>query len=188
MQFQEKVPVDAITGRARDSHCAPIVELRQTLTSRVEAISPFVDQLMLFIRKFRDVDGSELNIEVALREALTNAIVHGNHQNPEKRVYVTLRCSEDGEVSITIRDQGQGFDDRAVPDPTAKENMLSPHGRGIYLMQVLMDEVRFEEGGTVVNMRKKPDASSVRKGCNGTDLNRAQGNQGYFGKKSELPK
>jgi len=56
--------------------------------------------------------------------------------------------------SIVIRDEGQGFDSGNVPDPTAPENIKSSHGRGIYLMKTLMDEVRFERGGTVVYMRK----------------------------------
>ena len=66
-----------------------------------------------------------------------------------------------GEVSITIRDQGLGFDSRMVPDPTAPENSLLPHGRGIYLMKAFMDEVCFEDGGKVVRMRKKPTLGST---------------------------
>jgi hypothetical protein len=100
----------------------PFVELHQSSPSQVEAISPFLDQLMRFIRRFRTEDGSEVDIEIAVREALTNAIVHGNHENAEKCVYVASRCSQDGEVLVTIRDLGQGFDSRLVPDPTASEN------------------------------------------------------------------
>lgn len=135
----------------------PAAELRQALPSQIEAISPFLDQLIRFIKRFRNGDGGE-DIEIAVREAITNAIVHGNHEDPDKPVYVTSRCDADGDVSITIRDQGQGFDNRAVPDPTTPENRLSPHGRGIYLMHALMDEVCFEEGGTVVTMLKKSNA------------------------------
>lgn len=137
----------------------PFVELRQSLPSRIAIISPFVDQLMLFIARFRNRDGSELNIETALREALTNAIVHGNREDRRKRAYVTCRCTTDGEVSITVQDQGQGFDPDAVPDPTAPENRLRTQGRGIYLMKALMDEVRFEQGGSLVYMRKGSNAS-----------------------------
>jgi len=142
-------------GQPSTSQFSPFVELHQSIPSQVEAISPFLDQLMRFIRKFRSADGSEVDIEIALREALTNAIVHGNHENPEKRVYVASRCSQDGEVLVTIRDFGEGFDSRLVPDPTAPENRLSAHGRGIYLMYGLMDEVHFEEEGTVVKLRKQ---------------------------------
>jgi serine/threonine-protein kinase RsbW len=140
----------------------PFLELRLSLPSQIAIISPFVDQLMLFIARFRSVDGSELNIEMALREALINAIVHGNHQDPRKRVWVACRCNTDGAVSITVQDEGRGFEADTVADPTVPENRLLTHGRGIYLMKTLMDEVRFDQGGTVVNMRK---ASNARPGA-----------------------
>jgi len=67
----------------------------------------------------------------------------------------------DGEVSITVRDEGHGFNSETIPDPTSPENRMFTHGRGIYLMKTLMDEVSFEEGGAVVMMRKKSNASSA---------------------------
>ena len=137
----------------------PFVELRQILPNRVSIISPFVDRLMRFIARFRKIDGSELDIEMALREALANAIVHGNQENPQKRVYVVCRCTTDGEVVITVQDEGQGFDTDRLRDPTTPENRLLTQGRGIYLMKKLMDEVRFEQGGAVVCMRKAPNAT-----------------------------
>ena len=147
---------------SRSPHSASFVELRQSFQSQVQVISRFVDQLMRFILHFRSADGSEIDIETALREALANAVIHGNRENPSKRVCVECRCYADGEVSITVRDEGQGFDTNAVPDPTAPGRRLSEHGRGIYFLKTLMDEVSFEEGGTVVRMRKKlnvgPDA------------------------------
>lgn len=139
----------------------PFVELRQTLPSRIAIISPFSDQLMHFVAKFRNSDGSERDVEMALREALANAIVHGNQQDPCKSVYVACRCTTDGEISITVQDEGQGFDADSVPDPTTPENRLLTQGRGIYLMKTLMDEVRFERRGAVVHMRK---ASNLRPG------------------------
>jgi serine/threonine-protein kinase RsbW len=141
---------------------ARFVELRKSLPSQVALISPFVDELMRFVAKCRNQDDSVLEIEMALREALANAVLHGNREDPHKRVYVTCRCATDGEVSITVEDEGQGFDSNAVPDPTTPENRLVKHGRGIYLVKTLMDEVRFEKGGAVVYMRKKPnDAGSA---------------------------
>ncbi|MGB8769823.1 MAG: ATP-binding protein, partial [Candidatus Korobacteraceae bacterium] len=98
------------------------MELKHFLPSHISVVQPFIDQVMSFITRFREVDGSEDDIELALGEALLNAVIHGNAQDPYKRVYVTTRCNSDGEVSITIRDQGLGFDSRAVPDPTAPEN------------------------------------------------------------------
>jgi serine/threonine-protein kinase RsbW len=143
----------------RNAHSVPFVELRQSLASQVSAISLFVDQLMRFILRFRNADGSETDIEMALHEALVNAVMHGNGENSFKRVYVTCRCYMDGEVSITVRDQGKGFDSTALPNPISRENLLLTHGRGIYVMKRLMDEVAFDEGGAVVMMRKKSNTS-----------------------------
>ena len=148
----------------RNAHSIPFVELRQSLASQVSAISLFVDQLMRFILKFRNADGSETDIEMALHEALVNAVMHGNGENSCKRVYVTCRCYVDGEVSITVRDQGKGFDSSALLNPTFRENLLLTHGRGIYLMKTLMDEVSFEEGGSVVRMRKNSNFGAPAQG------------------------
>jgi serine/threonine-protein kinase RsbW len=138
------------------------VELTYSLSSDVAVVSPFVDHLMSTINSLRVVDGTEVDIEVALREALLNAVIHGNKEDPGKRVYLRVRCRADGEVSVAIRDEGAGFESGSVPDPTAPEHRLSTHGRGIYLMRALMDEVSFEEGGTVVHMRKSPTAPPYR--------------------------
>jgi serine/threonine-protein kinase RsbW len=118
---------------------------------------------MHLITKCQWVSGNEEDVEIALREALANAVIHGNHEDPGKHVYVGCRGGSDG-VSIVVRDEGQGFDPDDVPDPTASENIKSAHGRGIYLMKTLMDEVRFERGGTVVYMRRsRREAITLRK-------------------------
>jgi serine/threonine-protein kinase RsbW len=119
---------------------------------------------MMFVRNCRKTDVSELEIETAVREAISNAVIHGNHEDPCKRVHVMCRCHSDGEVRITVRDEGAGFKSDAVPDPTSPENRLSTHGRGIYLMRMLMDEVSFVKGGSVVRMRKKSNAGAVAHG------------------------
>lgn len=145
----------------RNGHSVPFVEVRQSLPSKVAAISPFADRLMRFILNFRSADGSETDIEMALHEALANAVIHGNGENSWKRVYVACRCYMGGEVSVTVRDEGRGFDSNAIPDPTLRGNVLFTYGRGIYLMKTLMDEISFEQGGAVVTMRKKSNASSA---------------------------
>lgn len=122
--------------------------------SKITAISPYVEKLMRSIRNRHFVPEALTDVEIALREALANAVIHGNHQDPKKSVYVSWRFRP-GEVSITVRDEGKGFDVNQVGDPTASENLGSVHGRGIYMMKALMDEVCFDEGGTVVRMRKK---------------------------------
>jgi serine/threonine-protein kinase RsbW len=158
MEFGNVAYAQALSPRPPAFRSVPFVELRQSLPSQVPIISPFVDQLMHFIARFRTPDGSELNIETALHEALANAIVHGNQEDPRKLVSVVCRCTTDGEVCLTVQDEGQGFDTAAVQDPTARENRLLQHGRGIYLMRASMDEVCFEQGGAVVCMRKSSNA------------------------------
>ena len=149
-----------VSPGSQSSHSARFVGMRNTLPSDIEMVAPFVDQLMRFISKFRIAEGDNFGIELALREALVNAIVHGNQEDSHKRVYVNCRCSADGEVSIAVQDEGLGFNHEAVPDPTSPENRLLTHGRGIYLMRTLMDEVDFEQGGSVVHMRKRANVGS----------------------------
>jgi serine/threonine-protein kinase RsbW len=138
---------------------APFVELHRSFASRAADIAPFVDQLLRFIQLFMEKVGTskeaEEEIEIAIYEALANAVIHGNHENQEKQVHVACRCSMDGEVLISVRDEGEGFDSRVVPDPTEAQRLLLTHGRGLHLMKALMDEVSFEENGTVVRMRKR---------------------------------
>src|SRR6202035_1020094 len=98
-------------------HHGPCIELERSLPSEVAAISPFVDKLMLLIRKCGWAPEDESDVEIALREAIANAVIHGNHENPRKRVYVTCRCEPD-EVSIAVKDEGQGFDINKMADPT----------------------------------------------------------------------
>ena len=136
-------------------HDGPCVDVELSLPSKVAAISHFVDRLMLLITKSQCARGHEMDIEIALREALANAAVHGNHEDPGKRVHVRCRCRAEEEVSIVVQDEGLGFDINAVPDPTSPETIESSHGRGIFLMKSLMDEVHFDHGGAVVSMRWK---------------------------------
>jgi serine/threonine-protein kinase RsbW len=152
-----------VSHGSRWFHSLPFVGLRSSLPSDVDIISPFVDQLMRFISRFRAADESTFEIELALREALVNAIVHGNQRDLRKRVYVNCRCTTDGAVSITVEDEGNGFDYDAVSNLTPHGNRLGTIGRGIYLIRTLMDEVDFEQDGSVVHMRKRANAGSDAK-------------------------
>jgi serine/threonine-protein kinase RsbW len=163
MEIAAMAHTQSLSLLPRNGHSVPFVELRQSLPSKVAAIASFTEQLMRFILNFRLADGSEIDIEMALLEALANAVIHGNGDSSSKSVYVTCRCYMDGEVAITVRDEGKGFDSSTVPDPTFPENLLFTHGRGIYLMKTLMDEVSFEEGGSVVRMRKNFGSTAQRR-------------------------
>jgi serine/threonine-protein kinase RsbW len=161
LEVKDMADVQAHNIVPHSFHSTPYVEVRQSFRSQVQAISPFIEQLMRFILKFRSADDSDADIETALREALANAVIHGNGEDSSKRVHVVCRCYIDGEVWITVRDEGRGFDRNTVPDPTKPENRLSTRGRGIYLMETLMDEVFFEGGGAIVHLRMKASAISA---------------------------
>lgn len=109
---------------------------------------------MMVIKRCHCASEQEEEIEVSLREALANAILHGNQQDTEKRVYICCRIEFGGQLSIVVKDQGRGFDPASLPDPMDVANISSTHGRGIFLMRALMDEVHFEQGGTEVHLQK----------------------------------
>ena len=94
-------------------------------------------------------------VELALQEAVANAIRHGCHGDPSKQLQCTVNIDTEGEVVITVRDPGPGFNPLTVADPLAPENMLKPSGRGIFLINGLMDDVEFSDGGRELTMRKK---------------------------------
>lgn len=96
-------------------------------------------------------------VGMALREAVANAIKHGNKLNPDKRVFIRMAVDTSGRLAIEVEDEGEGFDAAALADPTSPENVLRQSGRGIFYMRHFMDEVRFSpsgRGGTRVELVK----------------------------------
>ena len=106
-------------------------------------------------------------VDIAVREAVANAIKHGNAQDPEKRVRVDAGVEGD-ELVIRVEDEGLGFDPSQLGDPRDPENLLKPSGRGIFYMRSFMDDIQYGSrpgGGTVVTLRKRlgrPPAGSGR--------------------------
>jgi len=92
-----------------------------------------------------------LNLRVAVGEALSNAILYGNHEDPEKLVRVAADLRP-GSAEVTVTDEGPGFDPGAVADPTRPENLQRSHGRGLFLLKSLADEVRFNERGNSITL------------------------------------
>jgi serine/threonine-protein kinase RsbW len=132
------------------------------MPSDVKAISSLLDRVVRLIEESRCVAGEEPAVELALREALNNAVVHGNRLDPGKLVQVYCRCELGKELSLVVRDQGIGFDPDAVPSPLAFENLHAEQGRGILLMKSQMDAVSFERGGTEVHMRKTASVGAMQ--------------------------
>ena len=101
------------------------------------------------------------DIGLAVREAMVNAVVHGNHYSADKKVNLTLDLGETA-LTINIEDQGTGLDLASLPDPLAEENLLRPSGRGLMLVGAFMDEFTVElraEGGTRLRLVKKRPAA-----------------------------
>ncbi len=132
---------------------APL-EVHTWVRSEIALISPLVAWLMSLIAGSRCVFGEEEFVELALREALSNAMFHGNRLDARKLVHVRCCCECGKGVFIVVRDQGHGFEPHKVPNPLTIENLRAEHGRGIHLMKLAMDEITYERGGTEVQMRK----------------------------------
>lgn len=131
-----------------------ILQFQSSIPADVGAISPVVDGVMTMVRQMGCAAGKEFEVETSLREALANAIVHGAARDPGKIVQFCVSCDQSRGLLIVVRDPGPGFDPASLPSPLAGQELFRAHGRGIYLINQLMDEVRFERGGTEIHMLK----------------------------------
>jgi serine/threonine-protein kinase RsbW len=106
---------------------------------------------------------ASLDFGIAVREAVINAIVHGNRKNPALDVKVVFELG-DGRIAASVRDRGNGFDPDAPPDPTAAENVLRTSGRGLLMVRAYVDRVEFRkppEGGTEIRLEKRLNESNA---------------------------
>jgi serine/threonine-protein kinase RsbW len=132
-----------------------VLKLKITLAADRNAIDPVVQGIMDVVRNTQCAIGKEDAIELALTEALANAVVHGAKGDPKKIVECDVACDEARGMLIVVRDPGPGFDPNAIPSPVVGENIYSNHGRGIFLINELMDEVQFHNNGKEIHMRKR---------------------------------
>lgn len=119
-----------------------------SLLENIRIVESFIDNAKDKYSLNDDIYG---NIMIAVTESVTNAIFHGNQQNGEKNVSLSLNFNNDA-IKFIITDQGPGFDYKNLPDPTAPENLEKLNGRGIFLMKNLCDEVSFNETGSSVEL------------------------------------
>jgi serine/threonine-protein kinase RsbW len=119
-----------------------------SLSENIRMIESFIDNAK---EKFQLDDDIYGNIMIAITEAVNNAIKHGNQSDSSKNVSLSLSL-DDSLIKFIVEDEGQGFDFENLPDPTAPENIEKPGGRGIFLMKHLSDEVKFKEGGRIVEL------------------------------------
>jgi serine/threonine-protein kinase RsbW len=130
-----------------------ILKLETTLEGRTESIQPFVDGIMKIVESMGCAGGKESEVEMALLEALANAVVHGCGNDATKKVECCVACDESRGMLIVIRDPGPGFDPTKIPSPVVGQNLFSSHGRGVFLINQLVDEVHYEKGGTEIHMK-----------------------------------
>lgn len=119
--------------------------------SNISLVEKLIDELSQQYSFHSDVYGKLL---LAVVEGVNNAIVHGNKMVSEKKVTISYEV-ESNRISFTIRDEGEGFDHTLLPDPTTPENIERTHGRGVFLMKHLTDELAFSDKGNEVKLTFK---------------------------------
>ncbi|MCI0658323.1 MAG: ATP-binding protein [Acidobacteria bacterium] len=129
-----------------------ILQFESTIPADVKEISPVAEGVMAIVKQMGCAAGREFEVETALREALANAIVHGAKKDPKKKIQFCVSCDESRGMLIVVRDSGVGYDPASIPTPVLGQELFSTHGRGIYLINQMVDEVRFEKGGTEIHM------------------------------------
>jgi serine/threonine-protein kinase RsbW len=131
------------------------LRLRVTLAANRNAVEPVVEEVMTVVRQMDGVGGKEDAIELALQEALANAVIHGAKEDSSKTVECLVSTDQERGILIIVRDPGPGFSPESIPGCTVGENLYSNHGRGIFLINQLMDNVEFRKNGTEIRMVKR---------------------------------
>lgn len=130
--------------------------LELSLPSKLESAETVSSEVKLAAGKIGLEEDDANWVELAVHEAVINAITHGNKNSDDKKVEVKFIIDDDA-LTVFIRDKGDGFDPSQLPDPTDVDNLLKPSGRGIFYMRTFMDEVEHSlhpEGGTLVRLKK----------------------------------
>jgi serine/threonine-protein kinase RsbW len=157
-ELASKLPhVDFFVDRLR-------VKININLSADLNKLSDVVDGVISMLKAMDCGCGKEFELEISLREALANAIIHGCGNDRSKHVQCTVACDEGRGLLIVIRDPGEGFDPAKVASPLMGQNIYSDHGRGVYLINELVDKVKYEKGGTEIHMHLQSDV------CTGYDI------------------
>ncbi len=123
------------------------------IVSEVPEIRKTSSKIIDFLKSYNLDEGIIFDIRLCTEEALRNAMKHGNKGKKDKPVLVSYSFDKE-KLEITIEDSGSGFEYKKIPDPTTEENILKASGRGVYLIQKLMDEVHFNDRGNRICMVK----------------------------------
>ncbi len=131
----------------------------EKIPSDSEIAHAAIEQLIMAMEKLEWPGGDMFHVQMALEEALVNAIEHGNLRDKTKQVHVQFDLQTD-HVIISIEDEGKGFDHRNVADPTEDERLDKPRGRGVHLIRELMTESSYNDIGNKLSMKKSRTPSS----------------------------
>jgi serine/threonine-protein kinase RsbW len=130
------------------------VRLRISYPSTKQALNRAVSDVLKMAERCGCIDDDQMDLEIALREALANAITHGNGSRTAKRIFLRCYGSPGSDILVLVRDEGDGFDPEQVPDPRNSDRRLLHHGRGLLLMRKLMDHVAYRKEGREVLIYK----------------------------------
>jgi len=136
------------------------LRLRQSLPSTRPALNRAVRAVMRMARNSGCGGDDRADLEIAVREALANAIIHGNALDRAKRVFLRCYAGPGPAMMIVVRDEGPGFDPHNVPDPRHADRLHLRNGRGLLLMRELMDHVEYRKGGREVILWKSAPRGS----------------------------
>ena len=140
------------SARPRSDELSELLNLRMPAkAASIVAITNAISELLV---RFNVPEEKQLEVGLAVQEALTNAVVHGCNNDPSKEIQCRLQRDLQGRIAIIVTDPGPGFSPERLPDPKQGENVYADHGRGVYLIHQLMDEVHFENGGNEIRMWK----------------------------------
>jgi anti-sigma regulatory factor (Ser/Thr protein kinase) len=149
---------EALDGVKKLSALMPLstaCRLNLVIPADCAKISTVADGVMQIMDEKHFAEGRRVEVDIALREALANAIKHGCKNDPTKSVQCCVALEENGELLIVVRDPGPGFDVSAIPNPVVGAGLTKNSGRGVFLINQFMDEVRYEDEGREVRMRMR---------------------------------
>lgn len=131
------------------------------IESSLDKVEDTVEEILCMVNGNTLPNEKLFGLRLALHEAIGNAIIHGNGNRPDRSVSIRCLRTQD-HIEVTVRDEGDGFDYRSIPDPTLEENLFAASGRGIFLMRRLVDEVRFNtKGNEVTLVAETPEESPL---------------------------
>ena len=131
------------------------LRLAVNIPGETSAIYPVVDKILSTMGEIGCVSDQEFEIRLAVSEALANAVLHGCENDPSKRVEICVECDPARGMLIIVRDPGAGFDPGQIPSPIDGQQLFRRGGRGVFLINQLMDEVHYRRGGTEIRMIKR---------------------------------